>query len=222
MSRSENEDSNAILGSPLLFENSDLEVMLRLAIRTNLDALSRAVENALVDRVKNNVDNVPLIRSLALAEELGMRKFQGRLYYSELVRQESLQTGIQLFTTSHTNGLTEKQLLTLFRGYWSLMHYWKNLLSIVQNTPLPLIPPCVVHKRCQAIWVDTFTDTSPLNFGPLDELKKLRSSLTLSLKNDVYSRGEARPCGPRELYEITRQIQVNLADHFLGPGPEAL
>ena len=193
--------------------------MLRLAIRTNLDALSKAVENALVDRVKNNVDNVPLIRSLALAEELGMQKFQGKLYYSELVRQESLHTGMQLFTTSHTNGLTEKQLLSLFRGYWSLMHYWKNLPS----TPLPLIAPCVAHERCQAVWVDTFRDTSPLNFGPLDKLKKIRSSLTHSLRNDLFNRlgGKVQSCGPRKLDEITKQIQETLADHFLGPGPEA-
>jgi hypothetical protein len=104
--------------------------MLRVATRTNFHTLSGAAENALMDRLKGRFDHDSFIRNLALAEELEMRKFQGRLFYNELVRQEYLQTGIQLSTPSN---LTEKQLFALFRGYWSLTCYWKNLPSIVQN-----------------------------------------------------------------------------------------
>ena len=171
---------HSILDSPHICN----ELMLRLAIWTNLDALSRAAENALVNRLKDHFDSDSLIRSLALAEELGMRKFQSRLYYNELMRRESLQTGIQLLTAStQTNNFTEKQSHALFRGYWSLTRYWKDLPSIVRNRPLPSLTSCEDHGRCQNEWnikwaVDKFNqhiDPSPLDFGPLQKLEKIRS-----------------------------------------------
>jgi hypothetical protein len=213
--------------------------VLRLATRTDVDELLWAAEDALVDRLKDHSDNDSLIRNLTLAEELGMRKFQSRLYYNELVRRESLETGIQLFTTSiQTNDLTEKQSHALFRGYWSLTRYWKNLPSIVRNLPLPSLPSCESHGRCQTEWngkwaVDKFNqgvDPSPLDFGPLEKLEKIRSSFFFSefpshlpppYHTGTYNNSSStmQPCGGNQLDCIIDQLQDAMADHFLGPGP---
>jgi hypothetical protein len=194
--------------------------MLRVSTRTNCYTLSGAAENALMNRLKGRFDREFFIRNLALAEELGMRKFQGRLYYNELVRQESLQTGIQLSTTSIYNDLTEKQSFALFRGYWSLTCYWKNLPSIVRNKPLPSIAACAAHGRCQTLWNDKWSaDNLKLNVDPsllpLEKLEKIRPLFIFP--RDVFG-AKIQPCGLRELDEITKQLQDTLADHFLGPG----
>ena len=188
--------NNPVLDSPYI-RDRDLELMLRVSTLTNCYTLSGAAENILMNRLKGRFDHDFFKRNLALAEELGMQKFQGRLYYNELVRQESLQTGIQLDTTSIYNYLTEKQLLALFRGRWSLMCYWKNLPSVVRNKPLPSIAACAAHGRCQAIWNEKWragnlelnADPSPL---PLEKLERIRSSCIGNEDASMWTGGAGR------------------------------
>ena len=212
---------NAVLDSPRVCDR-DLELMLRVSTRTDCYALSGAAEDALMNRLNGRFDRDFFIRNLALAEELGMRKFQGRLYYSELVRQESLQTGNQLSTTSIYNDLLEKQSFALFCGYWSLTCYWKSLPSLVRNKPLPSIVACAAHGRCQTLWNDRWTaDNFRLNVDPslfpLEKLEKIRPLLNFPGDVSIVSGAKIQPCGLRELDEITKQLQDTLADHFLGP-----
>jgi len=214
---------NPVLDSPRI-RDRDLELMLRVSTRINCYTFSGAAENALMNRLKGRFDRDFFIRNLALAEELGIRKFQGRLYYNELLRQESLQTGIQLSTTSIYSDLTEKQLFALFRGYWSLTCYWKNLPSLVRNKPLPSIAACAAHGRCQTLWNDKWSadnlrlivDPSPPL--PLEKLEKIRPLLISPRDVSLGFGVKIQPCGLRELDEITKQLQGTLADHFLGPG----
>ena len=64
--------------------------MLCLAIQTNFNSLLEAAENALMRRLKEDLIHRSITHNMKLAEELGLRRFQSRLYYHELLRQEAV------------------------------------------------------------------------------------------------------------------------------------
>ena len=65
--------------------------MLCLAIQTNFNSLLEAAENALMRRrLKEDLIYRSITHNMKLAEELGLRRFQSRLYYHELLRQEAV------------------------------------------------------------------------------------------------------------------------------------
>jgi hypothetical protein len=186
-----NTDSkHPVLDSPSICE-ADLELMLRLSIRTNLNSLLEVAVNALMRRLKDHFIFCSIAHNMELAEELGMQKFQGRLYYHELLRQEAVTKAIHASTaySTQTSDLTEKQYSALFRGYWSLMHYWRDLPPIVRNKPLPPLTSCTGHETCETEWKklwneDNFKlklDPSPHDLGPLEKLENIRSSSILPL-----------------------------------------
>jgi hypothetical protein len=136
--------------------------MLRLAIRTNLNSLWEVAENALMGRLKDPFIFRFIAHNMKLAGELGMQKFQGRLYYYELLRQEAASKAIHAPTaySTQTSDLTEKQRSALFRGYWYLTHYWRDLPPIVRNKPLPPVTSCTTsgHGICQAEWNNVWNE----------------------------------------------------------------
>jgi len=226
-----------ILDSPSICE-ADLELMLRLAIRHNLDSLLEAAENALMRRLKEDLTFHSISHNLELAEELGMRKFQGRLYYHELLRQEAVSKMMDGSTAYSTQSkLTEKQYLSLFRGYWSLTRYWRELPPFVRSKSLPALTSCTrSHGVCEAEWSNLWKedylkskdDPSPYKFGPLEKLNNIRSSSILRLTSSLIrilpsgssknQQGQAmQPCGSSELDEIIKHLQDTLEDHFLSP-----
>lgn len=191
-------------------------------------------------RLKEDLIYRSITHKMELAEELGLRRFQSRLYYHELLRQEAVSKTILASTaySIQTSDLTEKQYLTLFRGYWSLTHYWRDLPPIVRNKRLPPLTSCTAsgHGICQAEWnkvwnEDKFkqkVDRSPHDFGPLEKLENIRSSSILSLtfsfeffrlltgssKNSQWQTMQLA-CGVSEINLIIKQLQDTLGDHFL-------
>ena len=160
----------------------ELEHILRLAIRNDAFLLTKVVEQALLRRLEDGDQTVSIARLITLAEELGMRKFQGILYYHELVREES--SIIFKFPSStaynipHTN-LTEKQSLALFRGYRSLLRYWHQLPGAVREKKLSQLALCKDHHKCQSEWdsawsVETIKKRDPFSHN-LDILASLKT-----------------------------------------------
>ncbi|KIM40981.1 hypothetical protein M413DRAFT_11238 [Hebeloma cylindrosporum] len=166
--------------------NTDLELMLRVATRHNLETLLEAAENALMCRVcgvAKGVSPPPVARSLALAEELGMRRFQGKLYYYLLIKQEHVSVQVQSSTAFSMKApmLKKRQMTALLHGFWSLSRYWVVLPQTMRNNPLPALTSCTVHTKCQAEWDDLWKSENfqqaKKNWLPLNKLKKMRSSI---------------------------------------------
>lgn len=60
--------------------------MFRFSVRINLYQLTEAIERSFLRELQER-PSLSVARALNLAEELGLRKFQGRLYYHEYTRQ---------------------------------------------------------------------------------------------------------------------------------------
>jgi len=116
-----------------------------------------------------------------------MRKFQGMLYYHELVKEEAsfifkipLSTAYEFPCTN----LTEKQSLALFRGYRSLLRYWHQLPGAVRGKKVSQLASCKDHHhKCQNEWdsvwsVETIKNRYPFpfNFDILASLEKVQTS----------------------------------------------
>jgi hypothetical protein len=211
--------------------------MLYLAIRTNVNSLLEVAENVLMRRLKNHFIFRSIAHNMELAEELGMQKFQGRLYYHELLRQDAVSKAIHASTaySTQTSDLTEKQRLALFCGYWSLTHYWRDVPLIVRNKPLPPLTSCTAsgHEICQAEWnkvwdVDNFKQKVDLparlwSFGEAGKNSFVINFVSNFLFDSISSgssknpQGQTmQPCGVSEINLIIKQLQDTLGDHFLG------
>jgi len=211
---------------------SELEHILRLAIQNGALPLIKVVEQALLGRLEDD-PTISSARLITLAEELGIRNLQGKLYYHELVREESSSISKIPSSTAYnfpcTANLTEKQSLVLFRGYRSLAHYWQHLPGEVRAKKLPQLTSCKDHHKCQSEWdsawsMDTLSnrDTFPHDFDILASLEKIQSPapnasvttapIVLGLPNTPWM----RKCGQEELKDLINQLKATLADHFLG------
>ena len=177
-----------------------------------------------------------------------MREFQGKLYYRELIREEA---SIILKIPSSTaynfscTNLTEKQSLSLFRGYRSLVRYWQQLPGAVRGKKLPRLASCTKdHYKCENEWnsawsVETIKnrDSFPTNLDILASLEKIQTPRPIPLKPGIpfpltaSSNGLIPPsvvfgppnthplmqqCGQKELSDVIQQLKDTLADHFLG------
>ncbi|KIM40985.1 hypothetical protein M413DRAFT_28085 [Hebeloma cylindrosporum] len=168
----------------------ELERVLRLSIGNKASPVTKAVEQALLHRLEEDrLGTISTARLITLAEELGMRDFQGKLYYHELVRDEASILKIPSSTAYNfpcTGNLTEKQLLALFHGYRSLLRYWRHLPSEVREKTLPKLASCEDHWKCQSEWNSAWNsiniNASPPNLDVLAALEKIRTSLPNSLK----------------------------------------
>ena len=80
--------------------------MLCLAIQTNFNSLLEAAENALMRRLKEDLIHRSITHNMKLAEELGLRRFQSRLYYHELLRQDALLEGSPTYCSKQTAAST--------------------------------------------------------------------------------------------------------------------
>ena len=68
-----------VLDCPSVCE-ADLRLLLRLAIRTNLNSLLERAETALLRRLRNHFNFSSVALNIELAEELSMHTFEGKLY----------------------------------------------------------------------------------------------------------------------------------------------
>jgi hypothetical protein len=169
----------------------ELEYILRLAIRNDDFPLAKVVEQALLRRLEDD-KTISTAQLITLAEELGMRKFQGTLYYHELVREEASYIFKIPLSTAYDfpcTDLTEKQSLALFRGYRSLVRYWQELPEVVRGKKLSQLASCTKdHHKCQSEWdsawsVETIKtgDPFPTNLDILASLEKIQTSRPIPL-----------------------------------------
>jgi hypothetical protein len=212
----------------------ELEDILRLAIRNRAIPLTNVIEQALLCRLKDD-QTISTAQLITLAEELGMRDFQGKLYYHELIMEEASFV-LEIPSSTAYNfpctkfNLTEKQSLALFRGYRSLLHYWQDLPGRVRKKKLSQLTSCKNHHKCQNEWdsawsVETFKsrDPFPPNFDILASLEKIQTSAPdafVTAAPIVFGLPDAQPwmraCGQKELSDLIKQLKDTLADHFLG------
>jgi len=211
----------------------ELEDILRLAIRNRALPLTKVIEQALLCRLEED-QTISIAQLITLAEELGMREFQGKLYYHELIREEA---SVLLKIPSSTaydfpsTNLTEKQSLALFRGYRSLLHYWQDLPGRVRKKKLFQFTSCKNHHKCQSEWDSAWSAETvqnrdpfpPLNFDILASLEKIQTSAPdgfVTAAPIVFGQPNTQPwmraCGQKELGDLIKQLKDTLADHFLG------
>ena len=208
-----------------------LELILCFAVQNGAIPLMNVVEQALLGRLEDDRYQTST-RLITLAEESEMRNLQGKLYYHELVREESSSISKIPSSTAYNfpcTKLTKKQSLVLFRGYRSLAHYWQHLPGEVRAKKLPQLTSCEDHHKCQSEWdsvwsVETINnrDAFPPNFDILASLERIPTSApnasvttaptVLGLPNTPWM----RKCGQEELKDLINQLKDTMADHFLG------
>ena len=210
----------------------ELEDILRLAIRNGAFPLAKVIEQALLYRLAED-QTISTAQLITLTEELGMREFQGKLYYHELIREEGFSVAKIPSSTAYDfpcTNLTEKQTLALFRGYRSLLHYWQDLPGRVRKKKLSQMSSCKNHHKCQNEWdlawsAETFQsrDPFPPNFDILALLEKIQTSAPdgfVTAAPIVFGQPNTqlwmRACGQKELSDLIKQLKDTLADHFLG------
>ncbi|KIM40987.1 hypothetical protein M413DRAFT_28087 [Hebeloma cylindrosporum] len=220
---------------------SELENMLRISVRINLyqftDAIERSVLRKLQERPSLSVAN-----ALNLAEELGLRRFQGRLYYHEFTRQPVLRIKSSTAYAFPPGDLTPAQTMALLRGSFSLSEYWMNLPSVIQYIKVPQTRSCAKkgnsHADCQAHWEAYWSPQSlkqvlttpsfsfgtfepgvsrPRHPGPLEGLDTLQDSFRLAPTISVPFSRLGLSCCRRAISMLIEQLHDTLADHFLGP-----
>jgi hypothetical protein len=210
----------------------ELEDILRFAVRNESVPLTKVIEQALLCRLKDD-QTISTAQLITLAEELGMREFQGKLYYHELIREEG---SFLLKIPSSTAydfpcaNLIEKQSLALFRGYRSLLHYWQDLPGRVRRKKLSQLTSCKNHHKCQNEWDSAWSvetvqnrDPFPPNFDILASLEKIQTSAPdgfVTAAPIAFGQPNTQPwmraCGQKELSDLIKQLKDTLADHFLG------
>ena len=195
----------------------------------------KVVEQALLRRLEDD-QTTSTAQLITLAEKLDMREFQGNLYYHELIREE----GSSIFKIPSSTAydfpctnLTEKQSLSLFRGYRSLLHYWQHLPGAVREKKLIQLSSCKDHHKCQREWdsawsVETLKsrDPFPPNFDILASLENIQTSAPDAFVTPApiifgvpSTQSWMRQCGQKELNDLIKQLKDTLADHFLGSRP---
>ncbi|KIM40982.1 hypothetical protein M413DRAFT_157594 [Hebeloma cylindrosporum] len=186
----------------------ELEKILRLAVLNKALPLIKVAEEALLRRIEEDpLGSISMARLITLAEELGMRKLQGKLYYHELVRDEASTLKIPSSTAYNfpcAENLTEKQTSVLFKGYRSLLRYWRHLPGEAREKKVSKLTSCKNHQICQREWdsawsVETLKDRDsfPPNLDILASLEKIRTSRPNSLnQTPLFSFGITRAITP--------------------------
>ena len=220
---------------------SELENILRISVRINLYKLTEAVERSFLRKLQER-PSLSVARALNLAEELGLRKFQGRLYYHEYTREPIIRFKSSTAYAFPPGDLTPAQTLALLRGAFSLSEYWKNLPSIIQYVKIPQTRSCAKkgksHADCQAQWEAYWTPQSlkqvlttpafsfgtfepavprPRHPGPLEGLDTLQDSFRLAPTISVPFSRLGLNCCRRAISVLIEELHDTLADHFLGP-----
>ncbi|KIM40986.1 hypothetical protein M413DRAFT_157626 [Hebeloma cylindrosporum] len=211
----------------------ELESILRVATRNKALPLIEIIEQALLCRLEDD-QTITTAELIKLAEELDMRRFQGKLYYHALVKEQSSPISkIPSSTAYDIPGidLSEKQSMALFRGYRSLLRYWQNLPGEAREKKLSQLTSCKDHHKCQSEWdsawsVEAFKNRDPFppNLDILAALEKIQTSAPegivtpapIVLGGPSNARPWMRPCGQKELSGIIEKLKDTLADHFLG------
>lgn len=210
----------------------ELEDILRLAIRNKSIPLAKVIEQALLCRLKDD-QTISTAQLITLAEELGMRDFQGKLYYHELIREEAsfvLKIPSSTAYNFPCTNLTETQSLALFRGFRSFLHYWQDLPGRARKNKLSQLTSCKNHHKCQNEWDSAWSveaiksrDPFPPHFDILASLEKIQTSAPdafVAAAPIVFGLPNAQPwmraCGQKELSDLINQLKDTLADHFLG------
>ncbi|KDR83122.1 hypothetical protein GALMADRAFT_238952 [Galerina marginata CBS 339.88] len=87
-----------------------------------------------IDRLKKNV-SLSSKDALDFATSLGLRNFQGRIYYNEIQRMKTDPLAGSTSLRPHENDWSIPQILCLYRGYHSLSVFWNHLLSGPRPAP---------------------------------------------------------------------------------------
>ena len=103
--------------------------MLRISVRINLYQLTEAIKRSYLRKLQER-PSFSVASALNLVEELGLRKFQGRLYYHEYTREPIVRLKSLTAYAFPPGDLTPARTLAFFRGAFSLSEYWKNLPSV--------------------------------------------------------------------------------------------
>lgn len=208
--------TNLFLDDEALFKNSELEAILRLFVRVERPKLREAVERSYMRRFKSNSPpSIP--RSLALAEELGLRSLQGLIYYHLVTSRGPFQHPFSTAYALPSNDLTDKHARNFYRGSYSLSLYWIDRPKVWQTTELPRsLVHCKHenHARCETEWRALWLTRSlqqklvglPVTSGPLEKLGVLLAC----------HRSYHQSCIREMLTSLIAELRKTLPDHFLG------
>ncbi|KAF8651948.1 hypothetical protein AX16_004591 [Volvariella volvacea WC 439] len=134
--------------SPCLFLQNgsleDLTKVLEISILGDAKGLQEYVETRWVARIAVGSNGLSIPEALAVAERLGLRGFQGRLYYRQLVELSEVSLRLELTAGDPNllNGihnklaglpLTQDQKIKLYTGYWLLSHSWMKFTNTISR-----------------------------------------------------------------------------------------
>lgn len=204
--------------------------MLRISVRTNLYQFTEAIERSFLRKLQE-CPSLSIAHTLNLAEELGLRKFQGLLYYHEFTRQPIIRSKSSTAYAFPPGDLTLLQNVAFLRGAFSLSEYWMNLPSTIQYTKVPQTRSCAKkgknHADCQARWEAYWSPQSlkqvlttpafsfgtfeqpvprPCHPGPSERLETLRDSFRLAPTISVPFSRRGISCSRRAIVALIEEL----------------
>ncbi|KAF9483565.1 hypothetical protein BDN70DRAFT_873637 [Pholiota conissans] len=201
---------------------SRLESLLRIATLTDptsmsINSLSSALQKIWIVRLEKAKQSACF--ALTVGEELGLRNFTAELYYFELSKMETQRLASGAY--SHpTNDLTPSQKLVLYQGYWSLRHWWSDVLESAPRKTF-FCPP---NHDCSLSWTRGWDraisdEKTSKFFHPMQSLKSIEERIHMGYYAQIdVSLTEARSeCAIRVLTKMTTELKDALANHFHGP-----
>ncbi|KIM38859.1 hypothetical protein M413DRAFT_12492 [Hebeloma cylindrosporum] len=168
---------------------------------------------------------------LDFAESMNDRFLQAHVYYHELLQMKGGRQDTSLAPLFHENNFTPTQNIRLYRGFWSLWHFWAGIRTpeLKESMNEDHRDNCTKHwtwmweqgARISMTGGDWFgvsaSEEREVVFDPMGALDRL-----IKLPPSPSTSGDAKSgaCDCRfqtQAKTLKNRLQYELADHFFGP-----
>ncbi|KAF9481109.1 hypothetical protein BDN70DRAFT_804032 [Pholiota conissans] len=176
-------------------------------------SLASALQKAWLFRLQARPDSSPSY-AISVAENLGLRKFMGELYYHHMISSIPDQMEDSEVYERPDEDLEPHQRLPFYQGYMSLQLYWSDFMKGSRRK-------FKCPHGCNRVWTEFWPrfklDLVGYHFDP-------RTSMNAFLKNIIKANKETYletniSCITTYINDRIKEFDTNLADHFLGPVP---